>query len=689
MLHSQQWPPDLWKTRAGGAQDGANTNFQRPINGPIHRRGDNMIPSRIALAALLAALVSQSVDATPFPRHATPAAVDLGAADGVSNAPVTVTIVMKLRNREQLDSLVQSLYTPGNGQYRHFLSRQDFAARFGPSDASVAALTRRFQSAGLSVTRASTTQLKLTGSTAAIQSAFGVQLHAYEVPGTAATHAYRYRAPLGQPQVGADLGDSVQAVLGLDTRPRFRPHMRRGAASSDRVGGGVVKLHSAGPPATPDEPGLWTVVDFTQYYNVNPLYQNGIDGHKQTIGIVTLASFTQKDAFRYWKSLGLNTASNRIKEVQIDGGSGPPSDESGSDETALDVEQSGGIAPGAKMIVYEAPNTDQGFVDAFATAVDDNDADTISTSWGQWEYLDVTDPKVVDPVSGHKTSSLSALNDILTQAAVQGQSTFAAAGDCGAYDAFDVFPVPDYTNVLSVDDPAAQPLITAAGGTTLPGPQSFSIPGVRNPYIVNIATEQAWGWDYLLGLCSILQQDPITCEIYPAGGGGGVSVYFPLPAYQSGIAGMARTASNQALYNDTGRKPRLIVKLPAGFAGRNVPDLSVNSDPDTGYTIYYTSDQAGFEVETFIGGTSFASPQLNGVTALLDQGLGGRVGLLNFPLYDLARRNLAYAGPNAPLRDIKRGDNWFYNAQPGYDQATGLGVPNVANLLQTLQNELF
>ena len=226
-----------------------------------------MNPSRIALAALLAALFAQGAAATPYPRRSMPAAVDLGAVEGVSHAPVTVTVLMKLRNREQLDSLVRSVYTPGDGQYRHFLSREQFAARFGPSDATVAALTRRFQGAGLSVVRASTTQLKVTGSAAVIQAAFGVQLRAYEVPATATTHAYRYQAPLAQPQMAADLDDSVQAVLGLDTRPRFRPHMRRGAAGAERAGGGVVKLHSAGPPSTPDEPGLWTVVDFAQNHD--------------------------------------------------------------------------------------------------------------------------------------------------------------------------------------------------------------------------------------------------------------------------------------------------------------------------------------------------------------------------------------------------------------------------------------
>ena len=121
-----------------------------------------------------------------------------------------------------------------------------------------------------------------------------------------------------------------------------------------------------------------------------------------------------------------------------------------------------------------------------------------------------------------------------------------------------------------------------------------------------------------------------------------------------------------------------------GGHGRNVPDLSVNADPETGYIVPYTSSVDGPTVE-FLGGTSFSSPQLNGVTSLYNQALGHRLGLINVPLYDLVRRDVAYRGPHAPLRDIVHGDNWFYSGHAGYDQGTGVGVPDVTNLLRALQ----
>ena len=124
--------------------------------------------------------------------------------------------------------------------------------------------------------------------------------------------------------------------------------------------------------------------------------------------------------------------------------------------------------------------------------------------------------------------------------------------------------------------------------------------------------------------------------------------------------------------------------MPAHFFGRNVPDVSFNADPDTGYEIFYTSNRHGFEVETFIGGTSFVSPQLNGVTALLSQNAGHRLGLLNVQLYNLARVGLTQ-GRHAVINTISTGDNWFYKARDGYSPAVGLGTIDVFKLSEAMR----
>lgn len=626
------------------------------------------------LAASILCAGSGLTHATPYPNGKV-TGVDLGpAAWFPENSQVTVTVALNLRNREQLEQLEQSVYTRGNPAYHQFLTPQQFRDQFGPTAATLAVVTQHFQSLGLKVTQTAVAQLHVSGSAAAIGAAFGVQLHSYQANASGAQPAYRYRAPVGNPQLPAAIAGSVHTVLGLDTRLRFAPHNRR---SPEAVRG----RNSA--PNTPNAPGDWTVQDFAIYYDVNPLYNKGLDGKGETVGIVTLASFRQSDAFAYWSSLGLNVRSNRIKEVQIDGGSGPPSDDSGSDETTLDVEQSGGLAPGAKIIVYEAPNTDQGFVDAFAAAIDSNQSDSISTSWGEWEFLlgtsSIADPPITDPVTGRVTSSAQAEDDLFAQAALQGQSMYAASGDCGALDAYESFTPPDFSNVLAVDDPGSQRFITSAGGTTLPGKQTF-----QNGLKVNIPHEQAWGWDYLIPICAALGSDPVSCGIFPAGSGGGISVLHQRPFYQLGVAGMRNSVSGQQLVDLTQTPPQVLANLPGNFRGRNVPDISLNADPNTGYILVYTAD-AGFGTFDFAGGTSFVAPQLNGITALYAQALGHRVGLLNVPLYQLLQSGDPYGGNKPPLRDIKQGDNWFFNANKAYDQATGVGVPDVANLLNALK----
>jgi subtilase family serine protease len=267
---------------------------------------------------------------------------------------------------------------------------------------------------------------------------------------------------------------------------------------------------------------------------------------------------------------------------------------------------------------------------------------------------------------------------------------YTVSADQGAYSSAYYFfptawPPPPSSVVVSAFDPAVQQWTTAMGGTTLPGTQYVPITGAE-PITVTIASEQAWGWDYLIPYCTSQGYNPLTCPggaIFPWGSGGGVSAYVPLPIYQIGIPGIQRTAPGQTLLDYTQTPPALIVTLPVRFQGRNVPDISLNSDPDTGYVYWYTSDVNGFGILDFGGGTSFAAPQINGVTALYDQALG-RVGLLNFELYNLVRRGVAYQGPHAPLRDITRGDNWYYHAHSGYDQTTGLGVPDFWNLFQAL-----
>jgi kumamolisin len=660
----------------------------------------------LALGIAPSVMAQTAALAVPYPSKATPQAIDVGELSARSgNTPISATVALGLTDVSEAESLLKSVSTPGDPQYRQFLTSAQFKARFAPSDADVAKVIAGFAKYGLTAERTSATTVKVTGMPSAMERAFSVSLHSYAVPARGKVMGYTFHAPLSRATVPREISVSVAAIVGLDSRPSLHPLYR--AIPHPMAS----RKASAAPATTGDSLGYLTVTDFAAQYDVQPLYNKNVSGKGHTLAIMTLASFTPSDAFAYWSALGLSVDPNRMRIVNVDGGPGAPSDDSGSLETTIDVEQSGGIAPGAKMIVYQAPNTNQGFVDLFAAAVEANTADTLSISWGDWEWLyNLENSPVIDPITGNTVSSMVAVHQLLIRAAIQGQTVFAAAGDGGAYDLNDDLgcygpysPSQPFscTKTLSVDYPASDPAITAAGGTTLPGVQEFCLDAACDSiYSVDVKHERVWGWDYLDGFCAALgTPDPIECGIFPGGGGGGVSVMFDLPFYQYFISGTQKSQPGQTFIAGSGFLEYgigLYYALPAHFPGRNVPDVSFNADPDTGYVVVYTSSVSGFGVEPYWGGTSFVGPQLNGVAALLDEylyGKGGwqgfgpnRLGLLNGALYGLAQTGKAYKNPGAPLNAIEYGNNWFYHGSKGYNPGAGLGTMDVYNFAETLRH---
>jgi subtilase family serine protease len=634
----------------------------------------------------------------PFAGATTPAAVDRGELASLDATPLSVTIALHLPKLAEAESLLQSLSTKGDPQYHRFLTADQFVARFAPADTDVAKVVASLAKYGLSAERATATTLRVTGSVANMERAFAVSLHSYTVPAHDRVGSYSYHAPLSRPTIPAEIVGAVAGVLGLDTRPSLRPlHVAAPLKLARRP--------AAKEATTGNEFGFLTVSDFAAQYDVKPLYRHGISGKGRTLGIMTFASLTPSDPFAYWKAVGLSVDPNRLRIVDIDGGPGAPSDESGSIETTLDVEQSGGIAPAARIFVYQGPNTNQGFVDVIAAAVDVNSAETLSISWGFWEWFsNLENSPVTDPVSGRTVGSLQATHELLLRAALQGQTVFAAAGDGGAYDLNNDLGCygpysstqPDSCSLtLSVDYPASDTAITAAGGTTLAGTQDYCLNAACTPpyYVIDLPHQQVWGWDYLNGFCAAIgYPTPIACGTFPGGGGGGVSVLSEKPIYQFGVPGTQVSQPGQVYQAGeeigTDFEVGLYYALPSYYAGRNVPDVSFDADPETGYVIYYTSEPSGvFGEHTFYGGTSFVAPQLNGVTALLGEVVDGRIGLLNFPLYESAAISRIFRGSAATVHPIAYGDNWFYHGSNGYNPAAGLGTLDVANFAKFLSSE--
>jgi kumamolisin len=472
-----------------------------------------------------------------------------------------------------------------------------------------------------------------------------------------------------KPLLPRSLARFVLAILGLTNYP---------VASSSAV---HEPATASGAKPAAVQTGSRTPADFASQYNLDPLYKAGFTGAGQTIGIVTLASIRPSDATFFWKHvLHIATRSHKIRLINVDGGAGKVSNASGSGETTLDVEQSGALAPGAKVVVYQAPNTDPGFLDAFYDAASQNEAGTVSTSWGEAET--VIDTAVA---SGAESPAYEiAFDQAFLEMGAQGQSTFVTAGDAGAYDDSDELG----TTNLAVDNPGDSPWATTAGGTTLAGTVPLS-----KTDSAHIPAQRAWGWDWLW---PHFKSFGFTSEAKfafsaAAGGGGGFSADIPMPGYQRLIPGI-HDFSDAEYLTPIHPKPLGSVSLPTKWAfnpsppvgtgtgfGRAVPDVSADADPFTGYEEYFTGFP-GKPLEDGWGGTSFVAPQLNGATAVIDQAVGHRVGFWNPSVYRWA------AGPDSPFRPLDTASagntNLFYTGTPGhvFNPASGLGTPDLARL---------
>jgi kumamolisin len=316
--------------------------------------------------------------------------------------------------------------------------------------------------------------VKLTGTVANMQRAFGVSLAHKTMEGVT------YRVREGSINLPAELQGYVVAVLGLDNRPQAEPHFRilgeqGGAAAQTAQGHGFARPHAGGSIS-------YTPVQVGELYQ----FPNGVTASNQTIGIIELGGgFRQTDITAYFKTLGQKPP--QVIAVPIGNGKNNPTNSNSADgEVMLDIEVAGAVAPGARIVVYFAPNTDQGFVDAIAHAIHDTTykPSVISISWGSAEV-------------NWTAQAMAALDAACQSAAALGITITAASGDNGSSDA-----VTDGKN--HVDFPASSPHVLACGGTNLQGSGS------------TITAETVW-------------------NAQPQGGatGGGVSNIFPLPTWQS------------------------------------------------------------------------------------------------------------------------------------------------------------
>ncbi len=374
---------------------------------------------------------------------------------------LTVSVITRRRNPLDLAELGGRI-----------MSHEEFDQQYAADPADFVALRTFAHEHGLTVDEGASSLARRTivlkGPASQMEKAFGVTLLNFQHPAHKRSF-HSYRGTISIPE-GHAL--RIEAVLGLDTRPIAKSHIRR---LKDENSGKAVKIRASAASDSYSPPQVAELYGFP----------TGLTGAGQTIGILELGGgYETSDITTFFGGLGLTPPT--VVAVSVDGGTNVPGgDPSGADgEVALDIQVAGAVAPGARIAVYFTPNTDQGFIDAITTAVHDqtNKPGVLSISWG-------------GPESGWSAASRTSLDNACQSAAALGVTITVASGDNGSSDG---------GTGNNVDFPAASPHVLACGGTLLEGSGT------------KISSEVVWNDQASGGGAS----------------GGGVSTVFALPTWQ-------------------------------------------------------------------------------------------------------------------------------------------------------------
>jgi kumamolisin len=386
-------------------------------------------------------------------------------------------VTIRIRPKKMLDQLakVNADVLPKD---RHYLSREEFEKEHGADPQDIDKVTAFAKSHGLVVVEASPDQrsVVLSGTAAAFSVAFGVKLEQFEHDqGT-------FRGRSGELTIPSDLDGVIEGVFGLDDRPQARPHFQCRPST-------YAKPLAAGA-------GTFTPPQLAKLYD----FPSGLDGKGECIAIIELGGgYRTADLKAYFKSLGLSVP--KVKTVRVDGAKNHPTTPDGADgEVMLDIEVAGAIAPKSQIVVYFAPNTDQGFLNAVTQALHDktNKPSVISISWG-------------GPEASWTSQSLTQYDQAFQTAAALGVTICAAAGDNGSSDG-------ESDGAVHVDFPASSPNVLGCGGTELVASGA------------SISSETVWN------------------EGSDSATGGGISSTFPIPDYQKNVPMPAPSGPGAAAY---------------------------------------------------------------------------------------------------------------------------------------------
>lgn len=624
------------------------------------------------------------------------------AATGVpaASTPVTTRVFLAAPDAQGLAAYATAVSTPGNGSYRHFLTASAAAARYAPSTATQNAVASWLRSSGLTVTTVNSQYVEATGSTSAVDRAYGVTLRTYSTSGSPAggrsgsasasgSASGSAVAPDREPSVPARLAADVATVSGLSTasQPMYAQHVTAAAASQDlRLrGGGSAPSGPLIPSPCSDYYGQTTDTKDPAYSGVQEPYAvcgysakqlrsaygaTGHSGHGATVAILDAYNSPTmlSDADTWSAHNGLPSFSSGQYTTHA-----TPADWNNQDacggtagwaaEQSLDVEAVHAMAPGARIVYYGANSCqDSDLLAALSDLITHHLAQVISDSWGG----------VLHSSTGDEPASTIAEYEHLFQlAAVEGISMNFSSGDCGDNDPSTDCGSAETSSAAQTTFPASDPWVTAVGGTSAAisshGRLEWNTAWGTQAYALNSA---GTGWSSLG---------------WVFGGGGGASADFAQPRYQSRAVPSSLSGT-------------LLGGATAAGARRVVPDISLDADPFTGMLVGATQQlpngSTGY-AEAAIGGTSLASPLLSGLEAdsIAERG-GVSLGFVNPTLYCLdhdrdALRDVtgSPAGVQQPLAEVFPpfdgqsaalagiGQDRVLQASAGYDDATGLGTP--------------
>lgn len=556
---------------------------------------------------------------------------------------------MDPRKQAQLDQLVSEQHDPSSANYHKWLTPAQFGQKFGRTPEEIATVTNWLVSRGFSIDSVSRsgTRINFSGTAADVNRAFDANMHDYRVNG------HLRHANSTDPSIPSSLASLVAGPVSLSSFPRKPAHT---ASRPLEVGGAGKPGYTVGGSGSGylSEGYYLSPGDFAAVYDVTGVYGMGYNGRGITIAIVgqTVADTSMWAEFRSTFGLPANAPN-----VIVAGKSGKLVDSGQGDEeeSDIDVEWAGAVAPAAAIDFVSASVSDGGVDTAAQYVVDNALAPIMSLSYDLCE-------------SDLGASGNQFYANLWEQAAAEGITVFVSSGDNGAYDCVDSQGNP--TATLAVNGLASTPYDIAVGGTSLS------------------ASPQYWGTTNSSSDVSALSAIPALPETawndwstsggwYEWASGGGASNTYSKPSWQTCVG----------VPND---------------GSRDVPDLSLNADANgVGYLVYTCNDgssQCGsnsYGLYAF-GGTSCASPSFAGIMALIEQSLGGQwQGNANSVFYQLANTQYsATSATNTVFNDITSGTNGFvgnktnlagYSCTSGYDQVTGLGSIDATNLVLAYQ----